>query len=264
MFGELYVNFIARKAILLDSNYSNSWKIIIYPKLSRSNSRRMRMNFVRFSLSCLFCARFSLVVVPSFTWFAFSFSSPFLSFNPKRNRPPLSLSLSLSFNLAHDKSSTFDLSRVACPPFLHASYPFRFSIPPPPSLSPPFLGRSTFASFNSTCLSFFSFFSLFFLFPSATVPPFPLFDIAMSRFCLLHLSSSKNSLSFLSSHISRNWPVKKTFSNKKSNCFACQRSMMKRRGEDRLDLFHERKFDANLVVRFNFYFRSRGRRKKKK
>lgn len=54
MFGELYVNFIARKAILLDSNYSNSWKIIIYPKLSRSNSRRMRMNFVRFSLSCLF------------------------------------------------------------------------------------------------------------------------------------------------------------------------------------------------------------------
>lgn len=220
------------------------------------------MNFVRFSLSCLFCARFSLVVVPSFTWFAFSFSSPFLSFNPKRNRPPLSLSL--SFNLAHDKSSTFDLSRVACPPFLHASYPFRFSIPPPPSLSPPFLGRSTFASFNSTCLSFFSFFSLFFLFPSATVPPFPLFDIAMSRFCLLHLPSSKNSLSFLSSHISRNWPVKKTFSNKKSNCFACQRSTMTRRGEDRLDLFHERKFDANLVVRFNFYFRSRGRRKKKK
>lgn len=39
---------------------------------------------------------------------------------------------------------------------------------------------------------------------------------------------------------------------------------MTRRGEDRLDLFHERKFDANLVVRFNFYFRSRGRRKKKK
>lgn len=90
----------------------------------------------------------------------------------------LSLSLSLSFNLAHDKSSTFDLSRVACPPFLHASYPFRFSIPPPPSLSPPFLGRSTFASFNSTCLSFFSFFFSFFF----SLPPrCPLSPFSTSR-----------------------------------------------------------------------------------
>ena len=131
------------------------------------------MNFVRFSLSCLFCARFSLVVVPSFTWFFSPFPLLFcLSIQSAIGH--LSLSLSLSFNLAHDKSSTFDLSRVACPPFLHASYPFRFSIPPPPSLSPPFLGRSTFASFNSTCLSFFSLFSLF-SFPFRHGAPFPPF-----------------------------------------------------------------------------------------
>lgn len=131
------------------------------------------MNFVRFSLSCLLCSflprRRSIFHLVRFLLFL-----SFFVFQSKA-QSATSLSLSLSFNLAHDKSSTFDLSRVACPPFLHASYPFRFSIPPPPSLSPPFLGRSTFASFNSTCLSFFLFFFSLFSFPFRHGAPFPPF-----------------------------------------------------------------------------------------
>ena len=172
----------------------------------------MRINFVPWIF---------VSVVPSFTCFALS-PFPFLfclSIQSAIGHLSLSLSLSLSFsfNLAHDKSPTFDLSRVACPPFLHASYPFLHT---PSSflhhpLSPPFLDRSTFASFNSTCLFFFFFLFLFSfsLPPRCPLSPFPTSrcpDSAFYTFLRRIFSSPPPS-------ISKNWPVKKTFSNKKSN-----------------------------------------------
>lgn len=138
----------------------------------------------------------------------------------------------------------------------------------PYPLLPPFLHHFSAVPLSPlSTLRVFPFFLFFLSFFFSLPPRCPLSPFSTSR-CpdSAFYTFLRRRIVYLSSpsHISRNWPVKKTFSNKKSNCFACQRSTMTRRGEDRLDLFHERKFDANLVVRFNFYFRSRGRRKKKK